>query len=382
MKVLITGGTGTISSGLVKECVSKKYETYAITRGLNNSRNIAGATYLKCDVWNVDEMSKVLEDNQFDVVVECLAYNVKQLQISLTNFASKTKQYIFISSASIYNHIGNQRIKETDKKELIEWAYTKNKIQCENYLKNYSEEKGLKYTIVRPTVTYGNYRIPFPIITRTPSWTFFDRLQKGKLMLASDNVLFSIIHIDDFSKMVIALFNNPQAINEDFHITSNDNDIYWDDVIKEGAKILEVEPKIIHVSSETFKKLWPSMYNELKYHKNNTQIFDDTKIKTVTKINTELNLEEGMRKIIPSMEKEYFSKNMSLDEKWNTYCNAVIFYAYKNNLLNSNEMILVEEYIKANGIKEFKDSINAVKKDNMQAKKKAVIHKLKTLLKI
>ena len=95
MKVLITGGTGTISSGLVKECVSKKYETYAITRGLNNSRNIAGATYLKCDVWNVDEMSKVLEDNQFDVVVECLAYNVKQLQISLTNFASKTKQYIF-----------------------------------------------------------------------------------------------------------------------------------------------------------------------------------------------------------------------------------------------------------------------------------------------
>lgn len=42
----------------------------------------------------------------------------------------------------------------------------------------------VRYTIIRPTVTYGNYRIPFPIATRTPGWTFFDRMKKGQIMLA------------------------------------------------------------------------------------------------------------------------------------------------------------------------------------------------------
>lgn len=32
MRVLITGGTGTISSGLVNESVNRGYDTYAITR--------------------------------------------------------------------------------------------------------------------------------------------------------------------------------------------------------------------------------------------------------------------------------------------------------------------------------------------------------------
>lgn len=45
MRVLITGGTGTISSGLVNESVNRGYDTYAITRGSNNLRNIDGANY-------------------------------------------------------------------------------------------------------------------------------------------------------------------------------------------------------------------------------------------------------------------------------------------------------------------------------------------------
>ena len=40
---------------------------------------------------------------------------------------------------------------------------------------------------------------------------FFDRMKKGQIMLASDNVKFSVIHIDDFSKMVVSLFGNEKV---------------------------------------------------------------------------------------------------------------------------------------------------------------------------
>ena len=134
MRVLITGGTGTISSGLVSESVNRGYETFAITRGSNNKRNIKGAHYFHADIWDTNEVKLALGTLDFDVVVECLAYTVDELKISLENFSNRCKQYVFVSTAGVYNRIGEKRIVESDKKEFTDWLYTRNKIACEDYL--------------------------------------------------------------------------------------------------------------------------------------------------------------------------------------------------------------------------------------------------------
>ena len=381
MRVLITGGTGTISSGLVYESVKRNYEIYAITRGNDNRRNIVGAKYLHADIWDANSVKSVIGDLKFDVVVECLVYNVEQLKKSLHNFASIADQYVFISTAAVYNRKGNKRVIENDEKDFIEWSYTKDKIECEKYLKEYSRKTGLKYTIVRPTVTYGDYRIPFPIATRKPGWTFFDRMKKGQLMLASDNVQFSIIHISDFSQMVVCLFGNKKAINNDFHITSNNNDIYWDDVIKKSGEILKVEPKIIHVSSQIIRRVWPDISDEIEYHKNTSQIFDDKKIKKVTGKDAKIDLEIGLNKTISAMEAEYKDNQLTLDNNWNDFCNAVILYAYKKSKLSKNEMDIVTDYINKYTDEDFIKSYKRVTKYNRVRKLGLLKGKIKCIIK-
>ena len=377
MDVLITGGTGTISSGLVQESVNVKYKTYAITRGSNNKRNIEGAQYFHADIWNQQSVTKALGEKKFDVIVECLAYNVQQLQISLENFAARCEQYIFVSTAGVYNKTGNKRIKETDEKDFNSWMYTKDKIECEKYLKLYAEKTGLKYTIIRPTVTYGDYRIPFPIATRNPGWTFFDRMKKENLMLATENVLFSVIHIEDFSKMVVALFGNAMAINEDFHITSDENDIYWDDVMKESGKIIGITPKIIHVSNEVIKIIWPDIYDEIAYHKTISQIFDSSKIKRVSRIKSGIDLSTGIKKTITAMEKEYIDNNLSVDKRWNDYCNATIYYAYLHEMLSDNEMQEVSKYVNLHGTEVLEKSLKNVMKYNKKSNTTKIKHTMK-----
>lgn len=376
MKVLITGGTGTISSGLVKESVKRGYNTFAITRGNNNSRNIEGANYIHGDIWNSNEIGFLLNEMKFDVVVECLAYNVEQLKISLENFSSKCQQYVFISTAAIYNRQGEKRIVEADEKSFTEWNYTREKIECEKYLKDYSEKNGLKYTIVRPTVTYGDFRIPFPIATRSPGWTFFQRMLDGKPMLASDNVKFSVIHIDDFSKAVVGLFGNEKAYNEDFHITDKKNDIYWDDVIKLAGKVLGVNPKIIHVNQDVIKKAYPSIYDEIAYHKNTTQLFDDTKLKAAVEFEASISIEDGIQRIIAAMKNEFESRGLSLDEKWNDLCNATILEAFREKKLNQDEELLVLPFVD-----EYKISAARIKREKFTSIPFKIVRKIKEVIK-
>lgn len=381
MKVLITGGTGTISSGLVYESVKRNFETYAITRGYNNRRNIKGANYLHADIWNHENVKSVIGTLKFDVVIECLAYNISQLKKSLENFADITNQYIFISTAAVYNRVEDRRIVEDDPKEFVEWTYTKNKIECEHYLKEYSKITGLKYTIVRPTVTYGNFRIPFPIATRSPGWTFFERMRTGQLMLASNNVNFSIIHISDFSRMVVSLFHNDQATNEDFHITSDKNNIYWDDVMVKSGEILNVEPKIVHVSSKVIKHIWPDIYDEIVFHKNTPQIFDGKKIKNATDEDAEIDLVNGLNKTISAMRSEYINNHLTVDMQWNEYCDATIYYAYIHNELSETEKNIVAEYIDKHTDTELKKSYRRVRKRNLTFRTKQVKRKIKYCIK-
>lgn len=376
MRVLITGGTGTISSGLVKESVKRGFNTFAITRGNNNSRNIEGANYIHGDIWNSNEIGFLLNEMKFDVVVECLVYNVEQLKISLENFSSKCQQYVFISTAAIYNRQGEKRIVEADEKSFTEWNYTREKIECEKYLKDYSEKTGLKYTIVRPTVTYGDFRIPFPIATRSPGWTFFQRMLDGKPLLASNNVKFSVIHIDDFSKAVVGLFGNEKAYNEDFHITDKKNDIYWDDVIKLAGKVLGVNPKIIHVNQDVIKKAYPSIYDEIAYHKNTTQLFDDTKLKATVEFEASISIEDGIQRIIASMKNEFESRGLSLDEKWNDLCNATILEAFREKKLNQYEELLVLPFVD-----EYKISAARIKRERFTSIPFKIVRKIKEVIK-
>lgn len=347
MKVLITGGTGTISSGLVTEAVKRGYETWAITRGNNIRRNIVGVHYLTANVYNCNEVKKVLEEHTFDVIVECLVYDVEQLKISLQNFSNRCSQYIFISTNAVYDRLATKsRIKEDSPKNQVHWPYSKNKIECENYIKEYFKNKRNHYTIIRPTVTYGDYRIPYPIATRTPTWTLFERMKQGIPLLACNNVEHSVIHIDDFSNAVVSLFNNPQAYQEDFHISYNGCEVYWDDVIKTCADILQVQPKIIHVSTKLIKWTFPSIYFEMKWNKAEDLLVDDSKIrKVLPNFKPNVSYKAGLERLVLKAKQEFDNSAAQLDMKWWNDCDLTIFCAYCLNKLNSEERKIAKEYI-------------------------------------
>lgn len=362
MKILVTGGTGTISSGIVEASVAQGHEVYYITRGNHSNRNNSMAHNIIADVWNKDEMSEKLKNLYFDVVVECLVLSLSELFISLENFRNKCNQYVFISTTGIYDRKPNRRIKESDDKNCIEWNYSKQKIDCEKYLIEHAHQFKFNYTIIRPAVTYGNYRVPFPVVSRSNQWTLFERMVNRKPIIACDNVKFSIVHINDFSRAVVGMFGNKKAYNEDFHIATEKNDLYWNDVISAADEILGTHTTIIQIPLYIYNKLFPDIYEELKYNKTTEMLLDDTKLRdTLVGFEATVGIKEGMKETINSLQQEYISYNTTLDDYFDFECDMCIYYAIKKKILTNEEYDKAKKYINtwnSKKLKKIKKAIN------------------------
>lgn len=344
---LVTGGTGTISSGIVEALVQNNYETYALTRGNMPYREIDGVKYLYLDKEDLVLLEKKLGHMKFDIVVECLVYDINQLKRSLNFFVDRCEQYIFISTTGIYKRENDCRIKEDEFTNLLEWKYARDKIECEEYLEAFGKKTGLNYTIVRPPVVYGDYRIPYPVVSRGIPWSLMQRMEEGRPVVSCNTkaVKYGILHISDFSRAVIGLIGNPQAYQEAFHIADHKHEYDWDEVLSAIALILAVDFHVIHIPIYIFKTTFCRLYDELLWNKIDDLMLDDTKIRQVTGFQAKVSLEEGLTKMISNMENEYKKYYQLLDDGWNRCCDHTILVATALQEIRKDEQKTAKEYI-------------------------------------
>src|SRR5690606_10240375 len=163
MKVLFIGGTGTISSACSELAISRGIDLYHLNRGkTSENRQISGVKTIISDIRNIEETKKAIENHHFDVVVDWIAFEPSHIQNDIALFSGKTKQFIFISSASIYQ-TPPEKLPVTEETILDNpfWEYSRNKIACENLLREAYKTQGFPYTIIRPSHTYDKTLIPF-----------------------------------------------------------------------------------------------------------------------------------------------------------------------------------------------------------------------------
>ena len=100
MKLLFIGGTGNISTSVSKLCVENGIDLYLLNRGTRGVE-IPGAKTIKGDI-SEPGIKNTLKDHSWDCVVNWIAFNTNDIERDINLFRKKTKQYIFISSASAY----------------------------------------------------------------------------------------------------------------------------------------------------------------------------------------------------------------------------------------------------------------------------------------
>lgn len=304
MKALFIGGTGTISTAITGLAPSCGIELYLLNRGNRMNRVPAGVKVIEADIQQEDVIREKLKDLEFDVVAEFIAFDVEALQRDVRLFTGKTKQYIFISSASAYQKpLASPYITESTPLHNPFWQYSRNKIACEEYLMKEYREHGFPITIVRPSHTYGDYEVPLAVHGRNGSYSVLNRMLQGKKVIVhgDGSSLWTLTHNSDFAKAFIGLMGNIHAIGEAFQITS-DESLTWNQIYGIIGSALKVTPKLVHIPSETLAKAYPELVGGLLGDKTHTVIFDNSKVKRlVPNYNAAIRFDQGVRRSIANI---------------------------------------------------------------------------------
>jgi nucleoside-diphosphate-sugar epimerase len=280
MKILFLGGTGIISTACTRLAVARGFEVVLLNRSKRDA--IAGTRQITADISDSASVVMALQGERFDSVVDFIAFDVAAVEQRIELFRGKTRQYIFISSASAYQKpLSHYLITESTPLANPLWEYSRNKIAGEERLMRAYREEAFPMTVIRPSLTFGDTVIPLAINSWTQSYTAVARMRAGKpVIVPGDGLsLWTITHNTDFAKGLVGLLGRDAAIGHAFHITS-DEALTWNQIYQITAEEAGVSaPKLVHIASDFVTACLPDSVGSLLGDKSHSAVFDNSKIK-------------------------------------------------------------------------------------------------------
>jgi nucleoside-diphosphate-sugar epimerase len=276
MRVLFIGGTGIISSACSELALERGVELYLLCRGQSPRPVPAGARVLNADVRRPDDVKRALGPLTFDAVVDWVAFETADVERDIELFRQRTRQYVFISSASAYQK-PPLRLPITESTPLHNpvWAYSRAKIACEERLIRAYREEGFPAVIVRPSHTYDRTLLP-----PHGGYTVIDRMRRGRPVIVhgDGSSLWTLTHHRDFARGLVGLLGREETLGDAFHITSDEH-LTWDQIHQALARAAGVTARIVHVPSEVIALYDREWGDSLLGDKTHSLVFDNTKIK-------------------------------------------------------------------------------------------------------
>ena len=328
MKILIIGGTGTISSAITRQLAAANHDLWLLNRGTRKSEVPANVRQIVADIDDEQEVMRQVGNEQFDAVCEFIGFLPSQVERDIRLFRGRTRQYVYISSASAYAKPARSHL-ITEGTALANpyWEYSRNKIACEELLMNEYRTNGFPATIIRPSHTYCERAVPLSVHGLKGSWQVLRRMMEGKPVLVNGDgsSLWTLTWNEDFARGFIGLLGNPKAIGEAFQIMS-DESLTWNQIYECVANALNVTPRLYHVASDFLAAVAPKEYDftgNLTGDKSVTVVFDCTKLKrAVPGFQAVTRFDEGVRRCVAYILAH--PEQQVADPEFDAWCDRVI----------------------------------------------------------
>jgi nucleoside-diphosphate-sugar epimerase len=303
MKVLIVGGTGLISTGIVEGLRGRGAEITLFNRAKRESQ--AGELPVIVGDRNVPaEFEERLAGERFDVIIDMICFTPAQAEASVRAFAGRTAQLVFCSTVCTYGtEIPPHVLIDESFPAVPTSEYARNKVSCERIFERAADAGQFQTTIIRPSNTYG------PGASLIDQMEFdsvvWDRVEQGlPVLLAGDGIgLWQATHRRDVGRLFAHAAGNPRTFGEAFNAT-RDPVFTWRDYYREAAQALGTHAQVVLVPAGWVVAQNPKRFSFLQEITRFHGAYSSAKAKAVVpEFRCEIGFVDGARETLADMKK-------------------------------------------------------------------------------
>ena len=297
MKVLVIGGSYFLGRVFVMQAY-KNHRITLINRGKYSMQEYGVKEYHldRNDIKKLQELPK----EEYDVVIDFCAYSPGEIRRFIENYPGKFSKYVFISTADVYaRNVGYVKDESTPISQIHYGGetgeYIFSKICLEKELKEVATERGIDYTILRPTMIYG----PFNYAPRES--VYIEMIIKGKVIkYPYSKGAFQPVYVKDVANAILAVCETVKTSKE-YNVCPIQS-IGYKEFIKVLQKVADREVKAVPIPLD--KALSTDVFLPFPVTDEETELYNGNKIVEETGL-TYTNLEEGMQKTYNAFKNVY-----------------------------------------------------------------------------
>lgn len=291
MKILVIGGSYFLGRVFTMLAAAQN-EVTVVNRGTYSMEEF-GAACIRADRHDREAMRRIGEMD-FDVIVDFCAYQEGDIAGILTQFKRMPKQYIFISTADVYQKWTGQKLTEASPMETRRFGgengeYIWQKLLLEKELVATCKKYGVTYTSVRPAILYG----PFNYAMREAYYVQLACTGHEILCPTGAQGRFQPVYVKDAAAMLLSLCGSPAAFDSAFNLAGEavDYEAFLDAFVNASAG--QAKLKKLPAENEAFGA--PDAFLPFPFLKEETEFYDGAKICRTTGLSW-IPLEEGLKK--------------------------------------------------------------------------------------
>lgn len=305
MKVAVVGGTGNISTSIVRLLVQQGHEVTVVNRAekVGAAALPAGVQLLQGDRYDRAAFESAMQSEKFDAAIDMICFDANDARSSLRAFQG-VSHFVQCSTVCTYGVDYDYLPVSEDHPLRPTSEYGRNKVAADNVFLEAFHGKGFPATIIKPSTTFG----PQMGLLRQVAWDFswIDRVRKGKPILVSGdgNAIHQFLHVDDAALAFCNVLGKERTLGQIYNMTRH-GFTTWADYHRTAMKVIGREVELVGVPFNDLAKcdipafeICSSIFAFNCYYSNEKLQRD------VPEFAPQISLEEGMRQVLEVMDTE------------------------------------------------------------------------------
>jgi nucleoside-diphosphate-sugar epimerase len=300
MRVVIVGGTGNISTSIVRRLLELGHEVTCYNRGERGTLP-AGVRLIKGDRKDRAAFEAAMQKERFDAAIDMICYTKEDAESSLRAFRG-IGQLVHCSTVCTYG-VDYDWLPVTEDHPLRPITdYGRNKVAADSvYLAAYHRE-GFPVTIIKPSTTYG----PRMGLPRQIGWDFswIDRVRKGKPILVCNdgNALHSYLYVDDAALAFAGVVGRKHCLGQIYNMVRRGFST-WAEYHRTAMRVIGREVELVGVPFADLKARNIPDFGICETIFRHHVIYSADKLfRDVPDFQPRVSLEEGMRQVLAAMD--------------------------------------------------------------------------------